>query len=180
MITRNRKSLILIRHSTAHIMAEAVLEKFPEAKIAIGPSIENGFYYDFEFTDDRLTPEDLEDISATVMRDIMKAGKDFIRKEVSKRTEALEMFKEQPYKIELINELPEDEVITTYNQGGFTDLCRGPHVENTGKLNPQSFKLLLQYRRSLLARRRKPPDASADLRDRLDQSERPAHASSAP
>ncbi len=131
--------LDLIRHSTAHIMAEAVLQKFPEAKIAIGPSIENGFYYDFDLPRS-LTPEDLEEISDD-MRGIMKAGKDFIRKEVTK-TEALEMFKDQPYKVELINELPENEVITTYNQGGFTDLCRGPHVENTGKLNPQSFKLL--------------------------------------
>ena len=136
---KKQEKLDLIRHSTAHIMAEAVLEKFPEAKIAIGPSIENGFYYDFDLPR-RLAPEDLEEISEG-MRAIMKAGKDFVRKEVSK-AEALEMFKDQPYKVELINELPEDEVITTYNQGGFTDLCRGPHVENTGKLNPQSFKLL--------------------------------------
>ncbi len=134
-----QEKLDLIRHSTAHIMAEAVLEKFPEAKIAIGPSIENGFYYDFDLPRS-ITPEDLEEISEG-MREIMKAGKDFVRKEVSK-AEALEIFKGQPYKVELINELPEGEVITTYNQGGFTDLCRGPHVENTGKLNPQSFKLL--------------------------------------
>ena len=131
--------LELIRHSTAHIMAEAVLEMFPEAKIAIGPSIENGFYYDFDLPRS-LTMDDLEVISES-MREIMKTGKDFIRTEVSK-DEALEMFKDQPYKVELINELPADEIITTYNQGGFTDLCRGPHVENTGKLNPQSFKLL--------------------------------------
>ncbi|MDC7228110.1 MAG: threonine--tRNA ligase [Spirochaetales bacterium] len=136
---KKQEKLELIRHSTAHIMAEAVLEMFPDAKIAIGPSIENGFYYDFELPRS-LTQDDLEVISET-MRAIMKAGKDFVRTEVSK-AEALEMFKDQPFKVELINELPEDEVITTYNQGGFTDLCRGPHVENTSKLNPQSFKLL--------------------------------------
>lgn len=136
---KKQEKLELIRHSTAHIMAEAVLEKFPEAKIAIGPSIENGFYYDFDLPRS-LAPEDLEEISEG-MQAIMKAGKDFVRAEVSK-AEALEMFKDQPYKIELINDLPEDEIITIYNQGGFTDLCRGPHVENTSKLNPQSFKLL--------------------------------------
>ncbi len=136
---KKKEKLELIRHSTAHIMAEAVLEKFPEAKIAIGPSIENGFYYDFDLPRS-LTPEDLEEISDG-MRAIMTAGKDFVRKEVSKK-EALEMFADQPYKVEIINDLPEDEVISTYNQGGFTDLCRGPHVENTSKLNPQSFKLL--------------------------------------
>lgn len=136
--SKNEK-LELIRHSTAHIMAEAVLEMFPEAKIAIGPSIENGFYYDFDLPRS-LAMDDLELISDS-MREIMKAKKDFVRTEVTK-TEALEMFKDQPYKVELINELPEGEIITTYNQGGFTDLCRGPHVENTSKLNPQSFKLL--------------------------------------
>jgi threonyl-tRNA synthetase len=131
--------LELIRHSTAHVMAEAVLQLFPGAKIAIGPSIENGFYYDFDLPRS-ITNEDLEKISDE-MREIIKEKKDFVRTEVSK-AEALEMFKEQPYKVELINDLPEGEVITTFNQGGFTDLCRGPHVENTGKINPQSFKLL--------------------------------------
>jgi len=131
--------LELIRHSTAHVMAEAVLQLFPGAKIAIGPSIENGFYYDFDLPRS-ITTEDLEKISDG-MREIMKEKKDFVRAEVTK-AEALEIFKDQPYKVELINELPESEVITTFNQGGFTDLCRGPHVENTGKINPQSFKLL--------------------------------------
>ena len=133
------EKLELVRHSTAHVMAEAVLQLFPEAKIAIGPSIENGFYYDFDLPRS-LTPEDLEEITRN-MQDIIKEKKDFVRSEVTKE-EALKQFADQPYKVELINDLPEDAVITTYNQGGFTDLCRGPHVENTGKINPQSFKLL--------------------------------------
>lgn len=136
---KKNEKLELIRHSTAHVMAEAVLQLFPGAKIAIGPSIENGFYYDFDLSRS-ITSEDLEKITE-LMREIIKEKKDFIRSEVTK-AEALEMFKDQPYKVELINELPEDEVITTYNQGGFTDLCRGPHVDNTSKINPQSFKLL--------------------------------------
>ena len=136
---KKQEKLDLIRHSTAHIMAEAVIEKFPGAKIAIGPSIENGFYYDFDLPRS-INNDDLDEISEA-MRAIIKARKDFVRAEVTK-AEALEMFKDQPYKVELINEMPEGEVITTYNQGGFTDLCRGPHVENTGKINPQSFKLL--------------------------------------
>ncbi|MBI9106073.1 MAG: threonine--tRNA ligase [Spirochaetales bacterium] len=133
------EKLELMRHSTAHVMAEAVLQLFPGAKIAIGPSIENGFYYDFDLPRS-ITTEDLEKIS-DVMREIIKEKKDFVRTEVSK-AEALNMFADQPYKLELINGLPEGEVISTYNQGGFTDLCRGPHVENSGQLNPQSFKLL--------------------------------------
>ncbi len=139
MAEEKNEKLELIRHSTAHVMAEAVLKLFPEARIAIGPSIENGFYYDFDLPRS-IGPDDLEEITK-VMQEIMKEKKEFVRTEVSK-AEALELFKDQPYKVELINDLPEDAVITTYNQGGFTDLCRGPHVENTGKLNPQSFKLL--------------------------------------
>ncbi len=139
MAEEKNEKLELIRHSTAHVMAEAVLKLFPEAKIAIGPSIENGFYYDFDLPRS-IGPDDLEEITK-VMQEIIKEKKEFVRAEVS-RAEALELFKDQPYKVELINDLPEDAVITTYNQGGFTDLCRGLHVENTGKLNPQSFKLL--------------------------------------
>ena len=131
--------LHMVRHSMAHVMAEAVLQIFPEGKVAIGPAIENGFYYDFDLPRS-LKEEDLEDISER-MQAIIKEGRSFERTVIS-RKEALERFKEQPYKVELINELPEGEDISIYSQGGFTDLCRGPHVESTTKLNPQSFKLL--------------------------------------
>ncbi len=134
-----RAKLDLLRHSYAHVMAEAVLRIYPTAKIAIGPSIENGFYYDFDLPE-KLTPEILEKISDE-MKEIIKGGAKFERKEVN-REEALELFKDQPYKLEIIKELPEGEVISTYSQGSFCDLCRGPHVESTNKLNPQSFKLL--------------------------------------
>lgn len=128
-----------IRHSMSHVMAEAVIQMFPGAKVAIGPSIENGFYYDFDLPR-ALKPEDLEEIENR-MKDILKSGKEF-KKSVITKEEALSMFKDQDYKIELINDLPENEEISIYNQGDFTDLCRGPHVDHTGKLNPQAFKLL--------------------------------------
>jgi threonyl-tRNA synthetase len=133
------ETLYRIRHSMAHVMAEAVLQIFPEGKVAIGPPIENGFYYDFDLPRS-LKQEDLEDISAR-MQEIIKKGESFERQVVS-RDQALERFRDQPYKIELINDLPENEDISIYSQGDFTDLCRGPHVEDTTKLNPQSFKLL--------------------------------------
>jgi threonyl-tRNA synthetase len=123
----------------AHVMAEAVLQIFPEGKIAIGPPIENGFYYDFDLPRS-LRPEDLEDITER-MKEIIKGGSTFERRVIS-REGALEMFADQPFKVELINGLPVDEEITTYSQGNFTDLCQGPHVESTNKLNPASFKLL--------------------------------------
>ena len=128
-----------IRHSMAHVMAEAVLSFFPEAKIAIGPAIEDGFYYDFDLPR-ALKPEDLEAIGEK-MREIIKEGREF-KKEVIDKTRAREIFKGQQYKLELIDELPDTEEISIYTQGGFTDLCRGPHVEDTKKLDPQSFKLL--------------------------------------
>ncbi len=128
-----------IRHSTAHVMAKAVLQQFPGAKIAIGPAIENGFYYDFELPRS-LSPEDFEGIEGA-MRQIIAAKYDFERKEIS-RDEAYELFQEQPFKTELIRELPEDELISIYTVDGFTDLCRGPHVENTRELNWKAFKLL--------------------------------------
>lgn len=128
-----------LRHSTAHVMAEAVLELFPDAQIAIGPSIENGFYYDFELPR-ALTQEDL-DVITEHMKAIMKAGKPFARKEVT-RDEARELFADQKYKLELLDAIPEGEIVTIYNQGKFTDLCRGPHVESTKDLAPDGFKLL--------------------------------------
>ena len=133
------EKLSTIRHSASHVMAAAVLQMFPDAKIAIGPSIENGFYYDFDLPRP-LKMDDFPEIEER-MRDIINKKEDFIRKEVS-RAEALELFKDQPYKTELINDLPEDEVISIYTVDKFTDLCRGPHVENTKMINPQAIKLL--------------------------------------
>jgi threonyl-tRNA synthetase len=131
--------LELIRHSMAHVMAEAVLQIFPEGKVAIGPAIENGFYYDFDLPR-ALKPEDLEDISER-MRTIIKGKHDFTRKVVS-RDEARKMFKGQDFKIELLDAIGPDEEVSVYNQGNFIDLCRGPHVANTKELNPEAFKLL--------------------------------------
>lgn len=129
--------LSTIRHSAAHVMAHAVKRLFPEAKVTIGPSIEDGFYYDFDVPKP-FTPEDLEKITAE-MENVIAEGAQFLRKEIS-REEALEMFKDEPYKLELINDLPEDEVISIYEEGDFVDLCRGPHTYNTKDV--KAFKLL--------------------------------------
>ncbi len=144
--------LYKIRHSAAHVMAQAVLEMFPgEARIAIGPPIENGFYYDFDLPR-ALTPDDLQAIEKR-MRQISAGNHKFERREVS-ADEARAQFKDQPYKIELIdgldkggvdeygNPTKEKPVISFYTHSTFTDLCRGPHVEHTGKINPSAFKLM--------------------------------------
>lgn len=143
--------LYKIRHSTAHIMAQAVLEKFPEGKVAIGPAIEDGFYYDFDLPRP-LTPEDLEGIEKR-MRGIIQSGVNFERKVVS-ADEAKVLFRNQPFKMELIeglesgemdddgNPIDEKPEISIYSQGGFTDLCRGPHVTNSREINPAAIKLL--------------------------------------
>lgn len=117
------------RHSTAHILAQAVKAVKPDVKVAIGPAIENGFYYDFDFS----TPFTQEEIGAveSEMKKIIKANYPIIRKEISKE-EALELFKDEPYKTELIENLPSDAVISIYTQGDFTDLCAGPHIPSTG------------------------------------------------
>ena len=134
------EKLQMIRHSCAHVMAEAILHLFPGTKIAIGPAIDNGFYYDFEFpTTTKFTETDFAAVEKE-MRRILSGNHDFVRKEVS-REEALKLFEGQDYKIELINDLPADAVISTYEQDGFLDLCRGPHVANTKEINAQSFKL---------------------------------------
>jgi threonyl-tRNA synthetase len=134
------EQLQTMRHSCAHVMAEAVLKLFPGTKIAIGPAIENGFYYDFDFPADHKASEaDFPEIEKE-MRRILAGNHDFERKVISKQ-EALELFKDQPYKVELIKDLPETETITTYTQDGYLDLCRGPHVANTKEINAQSFKL---------------------------------------
>ena len=131
--------LSLIRHSTAHILAAAVTKLYPGTKVAIGPSVENGFYYDFLFPSP-ISSEDLPAIEKE-MRKIDASGVPFTRKEVS-REEALGMFRDEPFKTELIRELPADAVISVYQTGDFTDLCRGPHVENSKDINAQSFKLM--------------------------------------
>ncbi|MDD5929568.1 MAG: threonine--tRNA ligase [Spirochaetales bacterium] len=129
-----------VRHSCAHVMAEAILKLYPGTKIAIGPAIENGFYYDFEFpTETKFTETDFATVEKE-MRRILSEPHEFVRKEVSKE-EALKLFADQPYKIELINDLPEGETISTYEQDGFLDLCRGPHVASTKEINGQAFKL---------------------------------------
>jgi threonyl-tRNA synthetase len=138
-----------LRHSLAHVMAQAVLELFPEGKVAIGPPVENGFYYDFDLPRP-LTPEDLGAIEAG-MRRIIAKDVPFVYREVG-ADEARQLFAGQPYKLELIEGLSKgldeygethhgDTVISTYKQDSFEDLCRGPHVERTGQLDPEGFKL---------------------------------------
>lgn len=143
--------LYRIRHSAAHIMAQAVLEKFPDGKVAIGPPIEDGFYYDFELPRP-LTPEDLEAIEKR-MRGIIQGKVNFERKVLS-ADEAKILFKDQPFKLELIagleegkmdedgNPVAEKPEISIYSQGGFVDLCRGPHVTGSNEINPQAIKLM--------------------------------------
>jgi threonyl-tRNA synthetase len=144
--------LYRVRHSASHVMAQAVMEMFPgQAKIAIGPAIENGFYYDFDLPRP-LTPEDLE-ILERRMREILQGGHAFVRRELTADA-ARRLFADQPYKLELIdgleqggldehgNETDEAQVISTYSHDTFTDLCRGPHVENTREINPQGVRLL--------------------------------------
>jgi threonyl-tRNA synthetase len=126
-----------MRHSAAHVMAEAVMDIFPDAKLAIGPPIADGFYYDFDLPRS-LTPDDFAAIEQG-MKERIAAKSPFVKRIVS-RDEARTFFKDQPYKIELINDLPEGEEVSFYIDGPFTDLCAGPHVEDTGKIGP--FKLM--------------------------------------
>jgi threonyl-tRNA synthetase len=130
------EKLEIMRHSASHVMAEAVLSLFPDAKFAIGPAIEDGFYYDFDLPRS-LTPDDLPVIEKK-MGEIIKANLPFIHKEITKE-EAKKLFATQPYKLELIEEIPDDKV-GVYEQGKFTDLCRGPHVAATGEI--KAFKLM--------------------------------------
>jgi len=125
-----------MRHSASHVMAEAVQSIFPDAKFGIGPAIESGFYYDFDLPRP-LSPDDLPVIESK-MREIIAADAPFIRKEVT-REEASQTFAGQPYKLELIDELP-DEKVSLYQQGSFLDMCRGPHVKSSGEV--KAFKLL--------------------------------------
>lgn len=123
-----------IRHSLSHILAIAIKEKYPQVKLGFGPAIENGFYYDFDNL--KITEEDLKEIEKR-MKHLVKQNLTFEKKEISKK-EAKEMFKNEPYKLELIEEL---ENISIYKTGDFIDVCAGPHIENTKEINPNSFKL---------------------------------------
>jgi len=128
---RSPEALDILRHSTAHVMAEAVKSLFPMTKFGIGPSIEDGFYYDFDI-DGSFSTEDLERIEER-MREIVAEELPFERSELTK-LEAVDAFEGQPYKQELIEDLPASETISVYSQGQFTDLCRGPHVPHTGRI----------------------------------------------
>ncbi len=154
VVTPENDPLYRLRHSTAHVMAEAVLDMFPEAKLAIGPPVENGFYYDFDLPR-ALTPEDLQEIEKR-MRRIVQGKHRFEYREVS-ADEARQIFHDQPYKLELIDNLERGgdeygesegtapapgQVISTYKQDTFEDLCRGPHVESTAEIKPDAFKML--------------------------------------
>ena len=138
----NDEELKVLRHSTAHVMAQAVCDLWPGAKYAIGPPIQDGFYYDFELPA-QLAPEDLEKIESR-MREIVAEDQAFVREELSKE-EALKRFEDQPFKVEIIEGVDESEgatgdAVTVYRNGAWEDLCLGPHIESTGKLG--AFKLL--------------------------------------
>ena len=137
---RDKEGLEILRHSCSHIMAEAVKELWPDVQVTIGPAIENGFYYDFS-RQEPFTTEDFEKIEAR-MHEIVKRDEKVERK-VLPRNEAIKFFKDlgEHYKAEIIEDLPESEVISLYSQGNFTDLCRGPHVPSTGKVG-DAFKLM--------------------------------------
>ena len=132
------EKLSVLNHSCAHLMAQAVRHLYPNALFWVGPVVSEGFYYDIDLGDDKITEEDLPKIEKEMKR-LAKDGKRIVRRELSKE-EALEMFKNDKYKIDLIENMEEDTVISCYTQGDFTDLCRGPHVETVKLL--KNFKLL--------------------------------------
>lgn len=133
------KELEKARHSLAHILAKALMQLYPETKLTIGPAIEDGFYYDIDL-DHSITSNEYDKIEKK-MKEILNKGEDFTKKVVSKK-EALELFKDNPYKVELINEFPENEEISIYYTGDdFFDLCRGPHVESSKKIQNYGFKI---------------------------------------
>lgn len=133
------EQLEIARHSLAHVLAKALMELYPTTKLTIGPAIEDGFYYDIDL--DKSITQDQYDVIEKKMREILNKGENFVRKEVS-REEALKLFAGNEYKTEIINELPEDAVVTIYYTGDdFFDLCRGPHVESTRNLQNYGFKI---------------------------------------
>ena len=127
-----------LNHSCAHLMAQAIKHLYPQAKFWVGPVIDSGFYYDVDLGNDVISEEDFEKIEKE-MKKISKDGKRIVRIEISKQ-EALEMFKDDEYKLDLISSFPDGEVITAYKQGDYTDLCRGPHVETVKEI--KHYKLL--------------------------------------
>ena len=137
---KDDSALALLRHDCAHIMAEAVLEIYPETQVTIGPSIENGFYYDF-FRETPFTDADLEAIEAR-MHEIVDRD-EVITREVWTRDQAVTFYRDndEPFKVELVEAIPADETVTFYRQGDFIDLCRGPHLRSTGRLG-HAFKLM--------------------------------------
>jgi threonyl-tRNA synthetase len=135
---KENERLSVLNHSCAHLMAQAVKRVFPKALFWVGPVIEEGFYYDIDLKDDVLTEDDLLKIEKE-MKKLSKDGKRIVRNELT-REEALERFKDDPYKIDLINNMEDSEIISVYTQGDFTDLCRGPHVETVKEL--KHFKLI--------------------------------------
>ena len=135
---KENEELDKLNHSCAHLLAQAVQHLYPHAKFWVGPSIEEGFYYDIDLGDDVIKEEDLERIEKE-MKKCSKSAKNIIRQELSKE-EALEKFKDDPYKVDLISRMDDNTVISCYTQGDFTDLCRGPHVSNTKEI--KYFKLL--------------------------------------
>ena len=135
---KDDERLSKLNHSCAHLLAQAVRHLYPNAKFWVGPVISDGFYYDMDLGDVTLTEEDLPKIEKE-MKKLVKDGKRIYREEIS-RDDALEKFKDDPYKIDLINNMPLDEVISCYTQGDFTDLCRGPHVDSVKEC--KNFKLL--------------------------------------
>lgn len=139
-VDASEEALARRRHSLAHLLAMAVLKKDPKAKLAIGPFIENGFYYDFEFSAYTPSPEDFPDLEK-LMRDFIAQNLTFKKKEITE-AEARELFKDQPYKLELIDEIiKNNEPLTVYQSGDFVDLCEGSHVENTKEIDPNAFTL---------------------------------------
>ena len=126
----------IIRHSLSHILAIAIKEKYGEVKLGIGPTIQNGFYYDFDNL--KLTEEDLKEIEKRI-KHLVKQNIAFEKQDISK-AEAKELFKDEPYKLELIDEIP-GETVSIYKTGDFIDLCAGPHVKSTNEINPNAFKL---------------------------------------
>ena len=121
----------VLRHTASHVLAAAVKRLYPEVKLTIGPAIDNGFYYDFD-SDVAFTPDVLEKLEAEMKKIVKENAK--MERFTLPREEALELMKDEPYKVELINDLPEDAVISFYKMGDFTDLCAGPHLFSTGAI----------------------------------------------
>lgn len=138
LTAEDKECLEVLNHSTAHLMAEAIKELYPEAKFGVGPAIEEGYYYDFLVASKNLTEEDFPEIEKKML-EIANRNEAIVRKEVSKQ-EALSVFKDDKFKTELISEIPDGETISLYTQGNYTDFCRGPHVPSTGII--KHFKLL--------------------------------------